>query len=465
MKKIGLILMLWLQWLPLFLFAQPESGEVMSYEQFIGVVKQHHPVMIQANEIYNSAEGALLESRGGFDPVLKGDLQQKEYEGTRYFQLSEAGLVVPTWIGANIKLGYTQSIGDYINVMDKLPSNGLVFAGVELPLGQGLFYDKRRAAVDKAKLYVAMAGAERSLLVNDVIYQASMDYWEWFEKHHQVLAVDNLLKKSAERLKNIKRSAELGDKPYVDTLEASIQFQNFQSLYMDLKMAEENARAYVNIHLWADGILPLELDTSSIPEQLNRATLDMSVWQMANDTLIANHPKLNTKQFKIDINEVELRLAREYLKPKLNINYNVLNEPVGGDLVGFNPNDYKFGVGVAVPLFLRSSRGQIQKQKAELQIAKADYEWTREQLRAKLVATVNKSKNSVAQAQLLSEVVVNYRNLVNAERKLFEIGESSLMMLNYREIALLESEIKWIEKISKSKVAEIQILYAIGQLN
>lgn len=448
-----------------FGFLAQNTAKALDYDEFISIVKQHHPIFIQAQERFRAAEGILMESKGAFDPEIKGSFQQKEFDDKRYFQLSEAGLVVPTWIGANFKLGYSQSIGDYVSAMNNHPANGLVFAGVELPVGQGLFYDKRRAAVDKAKIYLELAGAERSLLENDIIYQASRDYWEWFRTFHQLIAINGLLTKSNERLNNIKRSAELGDKPFIDTLEASIQYQNFQSLYMDLETAERNTRAYVNVHLWADGLVPLELDGTTIPEALDESSLDLSVWEMASDTLISNHPKLQSQRFKVDINSVELRVAKEYLKPKLNVNYNLLNEPVGGDIVGFNPNDYKFGVELAIPIFLRSSRGQVQKEKAEFVIAQAEYEWTKEQLKAKLISTVNYSKNAVNQARLLSEVVLNYRNLVKAERKLFEIGESSLMLLNYREIALMESEIKWIDKISKSRLAEIEILYAIGQLN
>ncbi len=442
-----------------------QTPKEMTYIEFVDIVRKHHPVMVQADAYVDAAEGGLTESRGVFDPTLKGEMQQKEYDDTKYFQLAEAGLVVPTWIGANVKVGYTQSIGEYVNAMDQMPANGLLIAGVELPIGQGLFFDKRRASVQKAKVYLEMAEAERQLTINNIIYKASVDYWKWFQAHHQLQSVEVLMLKSKDRLDNVKRSAELGDKPFIDTLEAAIQYQNFYSLYLDLSTLEKNTREFVNVHLWADGLVPLELDSTTVPETLAETTLDLSVWSITNDTLIMNHPKLAMAQSKLDLNGVELRMTREQLKPKLNVNYNVLNEPVGGDVIGFNPNDYKFGIDFSIPIFLRSSRGSVQKQKAEMLIAESEMQLTEQNLKAAFKATVNDSKNAVEQSVLLGEVVENYRKLVTAERKLFQIGESSLMLLNYREIALMESEIKWIDKVSKSKIAEIDILYAIGQLN
>lgn len=442
-----------------------EESKVLTYEDYMIIVKSNHPMMINADQRLKVAEGNLIEAKGEFDPQIKGSIDQKEYERTKYYQLSEAGLVVPTWVGANLKVGYYQSIGDYVNAMDKTPANGLLSAGIELPVGQGLFYDKRRSYVDKAKIYREMADSERQLAINELIYESSLDYWNWYETYHKRVAIDELLVKSKMRLDNIIKSAELGDKAFIDTLEASIQYQNFQSLHIDAQTAEKNARALLNVHLWADGLLPLEIDTIVVPESISETILDLSVWQIQNDSLISKHPKMMVANAKIDLKDVELRLARENLKPKINVNYNMLNEPVGGDLTGFNPMDYKFGINVAIPIFLRSSRGAVQKYNAELLMAESEMKFTEQQLRTKLEMTVNKSKNSIEQAILLSDLVDKYRKLVAAERKLYNVGESSLMMLNYREIALLETELKWIEKLSKSKLAELEIRYAIGQLN
>lgn len=445
-------------------FGQSE-GRVLSYDKFIEIVKENHPMMIKANEMLNISQGDLLIAKGQFDPVLKGSLTQKEYKDVKYYQLSELGLKVPTWVGANLKMGYSQSIGDYVSAMDVTPSNGLIVAGVEMPIGQGLFYDKRRASLQKAKIYMELAENEQQLAVNDLIYYSSFDYWNWFEKYHQLVAIQKLLNKSEERLNNVVKSATMGETAYLDTLEASIQYQNFKSIYLDAKTDELNSRERLNVHLWADGLVPLELGEGIIPEDITDVTIDLSVWSVIDDSLFTSHPKIAAANFKIDLREIDLKLAKENLKPKINLNYNMLNEPVGGDVSGFNLNDYKFGVDIAIPIFLRSSRGAVERTSADLKIAKAEKSYTEQDVRTSFVTTVNKSKNARDQVGVLRQLVSNYRNLVLAEQKLFDIGEGSLMMLNYREIALLQTELKWVEKVSSSKTAELKILYAIGKLN
>lgn len=452
-------------WIILFigLWSKAQTKE-LTYLQFMEVVRQNHPLMMKANQVVNAANANFLMARGEFDPKIEGDFNQKEFSNKKYYSLINAGLKVPTWLGINLNAGYDQSYGDYISAMDYTPSNGLVYAGVEIPLGQGLFFDKRRSAFRKAEFYQEMSSYDRDLLVNELIFEVSVDYWNWFEQHHQLLAVNDLLEKSKIRLENVKTSALKGDKPYIDTLEATIQYQNFLNAQMEIEMLEKNARAFLGVHLWADGIIPLELEDTTIPESISNLTIVNYYNEFQDDSIIQNHPKLVNSRIKMEIQEIDLRMSKELLKPKVNLKYNLLNEPIGGDYVGFNPNDYKFGLDVSIPLFLRNARGNVQRSKAELLMAEYDMQLTEQQLEAKFVATLNKSQTSVNQVNLLRQNMDNYSDLVEAERKLYQIGESSLMMLNYREIAYLETKLKWVQKMSSAKIAEIEILYALGKL-
>ena len=53
-----------------------EEASVLSYEEFIGMVKAHHPLMKQADLRLTEGEATLLKARGGFDPKIEVDYQR-----------------------------------------------------------------------------------------------------------------------------------------------------------------------------------------------------------------------------------------------------------------------------------------------------------------------------------------------------------------------------------------------------
>lgn len=58
-------------------FAQQSNTSVLSLDMFLKMVKQHHPVAKQAENILESAEANQLLAKGGFDPKLYYDFKNK----------------------------------------------------------------------------------------------------------------------------------------------------------------------------------------------------------------------------------------------------------------------------------------------------------------------------------------------------------------------------------------------------
>ena len=65
----------------------------------------------------------------------------------------------------------------------------------------------------------------------------------------------------------------------------------------------------------------------------------------------------------------------------------------------------------------------------------------------------------------MRNVVENYKRMLDAERRNFEAGESSVFLVNSRELALVQAELKLIESESKYKQAVLQYYHAAGTLN
>ena len=57
-------------------FAQNKVESVMSLSEYLGYVKNFHPIVKQANLVINNSEAKLLKARGAFDPKIEVDFDK-----------------------------------------------------------------------------------------------------------------------------------------------------------------------------------------------------------------------------------------------------------------------------------------------------------------------------------------------------------------------------------------------------
>jgi hypothetical protein len=99
-------------------------------------------------------------ARGGFDPKLYSEWEQKSFDGKEYFTLGETGFKIPTWAGVELKGNFLVSGGDFLNPENTLPTAGQAVAGVKVSLLQGMFIDERRAMLRQEELFEKYKKAE-----------------------------------------------------------------------------------------------------------------------------------------------------------------------------------------------------------------------------------------------------------------------------------------------------------------
>jgi hypothetical protein len=190
MRHCSLILLL-------FLSVVGRSQNVFSEETFLAVVKKYHPVSKGAALGVGIAKAGLLSSRGAFDPVFRTGNSRKEFDGIRYYDDYQTEVKIPTWYGVDVTAGTETIRGQRNNPED---TKGTVsYVGVSLSLLQNMLMDKRRAALQQARLFVDQSEAERASIVNSLLRDAALAYWEWWEEHHLLKLVDSSLHNARER--------------------------------------------------------------------------------------------------------------------------------------------------------------------------------------------------------------------------------------------------------------------------
>ncbi|MFC2176497.1 TolC family protein [Bacteroidota bacterium] len=447
--------------------AQGSLGNVFTYDDFIAIVRQHHPVAMQADFIQKKGDATVQMARGGFDPKIGADISQKYLKGDQYYSLIDAGLKVPTWFGVELNAGYEQNSGVFLNPENSTSGAGLVYAGISLPVGRGMFIDERRAELRKAQIYQKSTQVERRLMLNELLYEAGKTYWEWFQAHQVLEVYKEATELARVRYLAVKQQAEAGDKPKIDTLEAGIQLQNRQLALMQAQLDLRNASAMLGVFLWQDGQIPLELEALTVPVDRQTVLLRTTEGLMLDrmDSLVAYHPYLQQYRFKIDQLTIDRRMKLENLKPKLDLKYNALSQVVGNNPLGsVSINNYNWGLEFSLPIPLRKERGALKLAKLKIQNAEMDVIDQQAQIAYKITAAINEWNTTIEQTALYSRTVNDYKGLLQGERDKFSAGESSLFMVNSRELGYITAQLKYLELLAKNRKAVLRSEYALGIL-
>ncbi|MEA1787187.1 TolC family protein [Arenibacter sp. GZD96] len=443
MRKMFIFFLVWV--FAGSLFAQDTL--VLSFNEYLGYVKKHHPIAKQANLVVSMGQANLLKSRGGFDPKIEVDYDRKQFKGTEYWDRFNATFKIPTWYGLELKGNFEQNDGEFLNNAESLPEDGLYSAGVSLALGQGLWINDRMATLKKAKFFLEQTRADRELLVNQILFEASMAYFNWLLAYKERNVYRDFLENAQLRLKAIETSATAGDIAAIDTVEAKIAYQTRALNLEQANVALQNRALQLSNFLWIGDNIPMELQPNVVPDvQLkNEVDITLEILGKPLDSFtLENHPKLRSLGFKMEGLRVDKNLKANKLLPKIDVEYNFLTESPTNSST-FLTQEYKGGLNFVFPLFLRKERGDLKLAKFKLRDTEYELDNTRLEIRNKVLAIYTELQSFERQDQLSREIVTNYDMLLAAEERKFSFGESSLFLINTRESQLISAELKQIE--------------------
>ena len=421
----------------------PQQEQQLSFEEYLGYVKQYHPLLKQANLNLTMGEAKLLKARGGFDPKIEVDYDRKKFKSTEYYDQLNAAFKIPTWYGVEFKANFEENTGSFLNPSLTVPEDGIYSAGVSFSLAQGFLINDRMAMLRKAKLFREQSKTDRDLLVNELIFEAAITYFDWLEATNQQRIFDNFLKNAVTRFQATKRSIEAGDKAAIDSTEARITLQSRKLSLEAATLKRRKAALKVSNFLWITTV-PMELKENVYPIIPEISTLETSLMLEGitdPNTIAANHPKIRSLNYKIESLEVDRNLKMNKLLPKLNLQYNFLSTEYN-QINKFNTANYKTALSFSMPLFLRKERGDLRLAKAKLQDVNFERVATALNIQNKISAATAEITSLQTQNILIDTIVADYTALVAAEERKFFLGESSLFLINSREKSLIEAKIK-----------------------
>lgn len=447
--------------------AQDSLRLSLSFEEYMSIVQQYHPIAKQADIQIEKAKAAILAARGMFDPLLETQTAQKSFDGIRYYNAVDPKLTIPTWYGIELYAGTSYLSGTRVDPTETTGKTS--FAGVSVPLARNLVIDKRRAALKTGAIYRDLSVVERRMVINDLLLDAATAYWSWVRAYEVMQVVNQAVVVNEDRMRFIRNATKIGERAVIDTVEAFAQLQQFKFLQNEANVQFSNNALELSLYLWQQNLVPYNLSNKVIPAKnlLDIAGKENEQLVLADllQTASLNHPKLTSFNFKLSALEVERRLKFQELLPYVQLKYNQLGKGynVAKTTTAFlSDNNYQFGFSFSMPLRLSEGRAAYRTAKLKITETAIQQDYTRIEIMNKVKQVFNEQINIKNQIELQESMYLNYLRLQRAEEIRFANGESSLFLINARENKAIESLQKLLELRSKYFEIRAKLQNAVG---
>ena len=449
----------------LFFIQSVTAQEELTFIEFIESVRQYHPEINQSKLLERKSDAYMRKARGSLDPVLSSSYDSKSFDEKNYYDLWNTGLKIPTALGVDMEVSYETNRGQFLNEQAFLPENGLLSAGISVPLLRGLFYNDRRFQLDGATLIGKQNEIKRIEMVNKVMFKSIKAYLAWEYRYAVSQAYGEVVDIAAIRLDNTIQLFNQGDKAAIDTIESQQNLINNQVNYEQARLDYLSAFQSLRNHIWGETPQALIDGELYIPqgasEWLRKDEMISSMDEIVVDALPA------LRRINLDSESLELRKrnAAENIKPQLDLKVNPLLRLDNNDqLLAYSRQDYKLGVNLYFPLLARKARGEKQLIEVEL----SENALYRDNVSRQISTQVDALELELSRLQdmlsLTEENLALSSRLLEAENERFRIGESSIFLINSREQKVLSNRLKLLQLNYKIRVIIIEWYYLARRL-
>ncbi len=443
------------------------SHSSVSEQQVLDHVLQQFPSVQMAKSDVAIADGEQLASRGAFDILLQGSYldQTGDYQN----DVLQAKLIKPTSLfGLDLYAGYKKGEGNFA-VYDKeweTLDKGEWSVGGKLPLLRDFLIDERRARVSKANLGKEQREYQLQATELEQVRNALHRYWDWTLAGKKLLVQKGLLQIAEQRDVWLLKRSKAGDIPRFernDNLRSILQRRSF---VMQSEMQLEQSIAELGFYIEDENIkqkllTPRELSESTIP-LVQTQLLQKSASDLA-ELALQQRPDLKALQLQIEQNKIDEELVKNRFLPKLDLQAQYSKDEGVGS-TSLDDNNIKTMVQFEVPLQYRALRGRQAQIRSQTQRLTYQKQLLKQRIEADIRAIKKNLDVSLQRRELALEELRLAQNLEKGERIRLNQGETNVLIVNLREQATAEAELRLAESTTEAMKYWISLKIALGEL-
>lgn len=426
---------------------------VLTLEDVLRIVMQHHPKLRGAEAQRRIATEKRLEKQGAFDPVFttgsdwlrfNSEVDAKTLRGKpATSRINDASVEFLTRYGLKVAAGTRFHFGKIKSPLAPTGSGGEYFVEFKLPFLRGARINEKVAAERQAILGEPLADAEYESTRLELILKAAESYWEWVAAKRKLDVARALLSLAEFRAQAVHERVKAGDLPAIDATEAELEVQRRQGGLTKSERDLQKSAFKLSLLLWApDGQQVLSPEPSQVPASpSNPLPFTDQQLREGQEFALQRRPELKALGINRQITQVDLALAKNQRLPMVDFSFSP-GRDIGAGAIG---STLKAGVSFTLPLRQRTADGRIGQATYKLQ--KNDFDTLHEKQRivTEVQDAISAINTTFERFRAAEREVALALQLEEGERTKFQLGDSTLFLVNQRERATAEARVKLIE--------------------
>jgi outer membrane protein TolC len=440
------------------------GAEGLTLAEVLRSAEAAYPPLRAAELERDLARADLLSAEGGFDVSWRTRASAAPL-GYYQYQRIDTAVEVPTQLwGSTFFAGYRLGRGNipsYYGELETL-SQGEVRGGVNVPLWRNGPTDRRRATLWRAEAgrRVAELGVAQQRI--ETARAASVRYWDWVAAGRRLAIARDLLALAVARDAGLGARVARGDVPAFERSDNARAILQRQAQLAGAERALRGAALELSLFLRrADGS-PDVPDPSRLPPGLPEPAPAGPVRHASVEAAARRRPELGRLEALREQFEIELRWAKNQRAPALDAQV-VVSRDVGGGSPALRPTALEAAVLLDVPLQTRAAQGRVDAAGAQIARVEAQRAFARERIAVEVrdaLVALDAARQRVEVARRELDLA---RQLEQGERARFDLGESTLLVVNLREQATVDAALREVDALADYHRADAAYRAATGE--
>ncbi len=435
-------------WMPrpsLGTVVDPSVLPMIRLDDVLGSVAQTYPLLTIAELERTIAQAEYLMAQGNFDLKLKAGSSFDEI-GFYRSRGVELGFEQNTQaMGATFFGGYAISGGNFASYNGGLLTRGAGEwkGGMYLPLLRNRPIDERRAELQAADIGRSLANFSVEEQQIGFTFAASQAYWAWVAAGQRYRYANEILQIATTRQSILSEAAGLGQIPVIDVTDNQRAILQRQSTVLATERGLQQAAIALSLFLRDSAGNPYVPRNAQLPRDFpapSRFGLDRLPG--ATSDALQRRPELRFLENERRQVDVDIALARNARNPNLDLQLTYTQGTGDARNVLRGPEELKGGIFFDLPFQRRKATGKLQASEAKAAQIRAKEQFQRDKIGADVRNALLAVQMAYDRLQLLRQEVDVATRLQGLEKDRFDLGDSTLFLVNLREETTFDAELR-----------------------
>ncbi|MCC6540354.1 MAG: TolC family protein [Bryobacterales bacterium] len=442
------------------------AQSTLRLEDVLESVRRSYPPLLAALAERDIADAEVLASLGKFDLTLRARVDSDQLGYYRNERVYGGFEQYSQWNGASYYGGWRVGDGAFAPYDGKLDtrSYGEWTGGIKLPLIRDRAIDPRRAELRKAEIGRRLARLsieQQQLLITQL---ATQRYWAWVTAGLRGQVQQALLDAANARDAFLRESARLGQIAAIEVTENARAIVQRKSQLVEAERLLQQTSIELSLFYRDAAGQPVIPTREQLPRTFG-AVESLTEARMQQDltAAIARRPELQRLEAAADQLRIDSSLARNDQRPAIDLQAGYTAASGSAGTVRRGPQELKAALVFELPFQRRAATGKLQAAEAKLKQVDQRERFTRDQIEAEVRDAASAVRNAHDRVQLLRDEVRLARDLDEADRARFQLGDGTLFLVNLREQATADAAQREISATSDYFRATAQYEFAVAQ--